>query len=84
VPNTSKRLKGLQTDSCPFVNLPEKKRTQWALTREEIKNCTWVEPELFVQIEFGELTPDRHPRHSKFIGLREDKDPHEVGREAEH
>jgi DNA ligase D-like protein (predicted ligase) len=25
------KLKDLQTDTCPFANLPEKKRTQWAL-----------------------------------------------------
>jgi len=31
------RLKGLKVDACPFVNLPEKKRTQWALTQEEEK-----------------------------------------------
>jgi ATP-dependent DNA ligase len=33
------RFKNLEIDSCPFVNLPEKKRTMWALTREEMKNC---------------------------------------------
>src|SRR5262249_14118143 len=33
------KLKGLQIDACPFANLPERKRTQWALTREEMKNC---------------------------------------------
>src|SRR5206468_5904180 len=35
----SERLKGLETADCPFANLPEKKRTQWALTKEEMKNC---------------------------------------------
>jgi len=88
VPNTrlevAAKLKGLQIDTCPFANLPERKRTQWALTLEEMKNCVWVKPELVVQIEFGEWTPDGHLRHSKFVGLREDKDPHEVCREAEH
>ena len=80
VPHTRRevaaKLKGIQIDTCPFVNLPEKKRTQWALTREEMKNCVWVEPKVVVQIEFGEWIPDGHRRHSKFIGLREDKDPH--------
>ena len=28
-------LKGLKIDTCPFANLPEKKRTQWALIKEE-------------------------------------------------
>jgi ATP-dependent DNA ligase len=45
------------------VNLPEKKRrTQWALTAEEMKNCVWLEPGLVVQIEFTEWTPDDNLR----------------------
>jgi ATP-dependent DNA ligase len=75
------QLKHLETDACPFANLPEKKRTQWALTREEMKNCTWLEPDLVAQIEFTEWTPDGHLRHSKFVGLRDDKEPLEVVRE---
>ena len=86
VPHTRRevaaKLKGLQIGQCPFANLPERKRTQWALTREEMKNCVWVKPELVAQIEFGEWTPDGHLRHSRFVGLREDKDPRQVGREA--
>src|SRR5262245_37649181 len=75
------RLKGLETDHCPFANLPEKKRTQWALTKEEMKNCVWLKPQLVAQIEFTEWTPDGHLRHSKFVGLREDKAAREVVRE---
>jgi DNA ligase D-like protein (predicted ligase) len=75
------KLKVLETDSCPFANLPERKRTQWALTKEEMKNCVWLKPELVAQIEFTEWTPDGHLRHSRFVGLREDKDAREVGRE---
>ena len=29
------KFKGLEIDTCPFANLPEKKRTQWALTKED-------------------------------------------------
>jgi ATP-dependent DNA ligase len=47
--------------------IPEKKRTQWALTREEMKNCVWVKPELVVQIEFGEQTVEDQLRHSRFL-----------------
>jgi ATP-dependent DNA ligase len=54
------RFKGLQIDTCPFANLPERKRTQWALTKEEMKNCVWLKPELVAQIEFTEWTPDGH------------------------
>jgi bifunctional non-homologous end joining protein LigD len=76
------RFKGLESDSCPFDNLPEKKRTQWALTQEEMKKCVWLRPELVAQIEFTEWTPDGHLRHSKFIGLREDKEARAVIREG--
>ena len=76
------RIRGLEIDTCPFANLPERKRTQWALTQEEMKNCVWVKPELVAQIEFGEWTPDGHLRHSKFVGLRDDKEAHDVIREG--
>jgi ATP-dependent DNA ligase len=76
------RFKGLETEACPFANLPEKKRTQWALTKEEMKNCVWLKPELVAQIEFTEWTPDGHLRHSKFLGLRDDKVATEIVREA--
>src|SRR5262245_63148423 len=76
------RLKGLEINSCPFANLPEKKRTQWALTKEEMKNCVWLKPELVAQIEFTEWTPDGHLRHSRFVGFREDKKAGEVVREG--
>ena len=32
------QFKGLEVDACLFVNLPEKKRTQWPLTKEEMKD----------------------------------------------
>jgi ATP-dependent DNA ligase len=75
------RFKGLEIDTRPFANLPEKKRTQRALTKEEMKNCVWLKPKLVAQIEFTEWTPDGHLRHSKFVGLREDKAASEVVRE---
>ena len=67
------KFKGLEIDTCPFSNLPEKKRTQWALTKEEMKNCVWLRPQLVAQMEFTEWTPDGHLRHSKFAGLRQTK-----------
>ncbi len=75
------RLSALKSEQCPFANLPEKKRTVWALTKEEMKKCTWLKPKLVAQIEFTEWTPDGHLRHARFAGLREDKDPEEVVRE---
>jgi bifunctional non-homologous end joining protein LigD len=75
------RFKGREIDTCPFANLPERKRTQWALTKEEMSNCVWLRPELVAQIQFTEWTPDNHLRHSRFVGLRDDKDAKEVVRE---
>jgi len=55
VPSTRRavaaKFTGLKTATCPFANLPEKKRTQWALTAEEMKNCRWLklEPMTVVQ-----------------------------------
>jgi len=77
----AKRLKALETEVCPFANLPEKKRTAWALTKEEMKKCVWIRPELVAQIEFTEWTPDGHLRLPTFAGLREDKTAQEVVRE---
>jgi ATP-dependent DNA ligase len=33
----------------------------------------WLRPELAEQYEFVEWTPDKHLRHSPFVGLREEK-----------
>ncbi len=75
------KLKHLQTGACPFANLREKKRTQWALIREKTKNCIWLKPKLVAQIEFTEWTPDGHLRHSKVCGLRDHKESRDVVRE---
>ena len=74
-------LQQLRTDKCPFSDLPEKRRTLYSLTREEMQNCQWLEPLLIAQIEFREWTPDRHLRHASFAGLRNDKEPSRVLRE---
>jgi len=48
-----------------------------------MKNCVWLKPEQVAQIEFTEWTQDNHLRHSKFVGLRDDKEAREVAREIE-
>ena len=42
----------------------------------------WVRPELVAQVGFAEWTRDGRLRHSRYIGLREDKPAHEVVREV--
>jgi bifunctional non-homologous end joining protein LigD len=41
-------------------NLPEKRRTMWALIASEMEECHWLKPELVAQFEFTEWTPDGH------------------------
>ena len=76
-------FKGLETATCPFVNLPEGRSGRWGqgLTKSKMADCTWLQPVLVAQVEFLEWTSDNHLRHSKFVGLREDKKPQDVGRE---
>ena len=71
------------TEKCPFTNLPETRKARWgeAMTAEKMKECVWVRPELVAQIDFLEWTEADHLRHSKFVGLREDKDPRQVVKE---
>ncbi|HEY3041094.1 MAG TPA: hypothetical protein VGJ66_20315 [Pyrinomonadaceae bacterium] len=57
--------------------------TLWSRRGEEMKNCVWLKPEEVAQIEFTEWTPDNHLRHSKFVGLRDDKEAREVVPEIE-
>jgi len=77
------RLRPLEVAVCPFVNLPETHRGRWGdgLTAEDMEKCVWVRPELVAQIEFLEWTKSDHLRHSKFAGLRIDKDARNITKE---
>jgi bifunctional non-homologous end joining protein LigD len=79
-----KRFKGLESEPCPFANLPEPRGGRWGegLTAEEMKECRWLKPVLVGQFEFLEWTPDNHLRHSRFMGLCDDKDAMAVKRES--
>jgi DNA ligase D-like protein (predicted ligase) len=77
------KLRPLVKADCPFVNLPETHRSRWGegLTADDMKKCVWLRPELVAQIEFLEWTESDHLRHSKFVGLRNDKDAQSVVKE---
>jgi hypothetical protein len=49
-----------------------------------MKECVWVEPRIAAEVEFLEWTGADHLRHTKFVGLRDDKDPLKVVREPSH
>ena len=69
VPHTRRevwaKLRDLKIAACPFANLPEKKRTLYSLTKEEMENCVWLKPELVMVVQrFNSSTvqgpPDPH------------------------
>jgi len=78
-----RQIRGMEINRCPFANLPEARSGRWGqgLTAEKMKDCRWLKPALVGQFEFLEWTPDDHLRHTRFIGLRDDKKPSDVTRE---
>jgi bifunctional non-homologous end joining protein LigD len=63
------RFDGLAVAASPFTGA----------VRE--KGVHWLRPELVAQIGFTEWTRDGRLRHPRYLGLRDDKDPHDVVRE---
>jgi len=78
-----RKFKGLKILKCPFANLPESEKGRWGegLTAADMEKCVWLKPRLVAAIEYAEWTPANHLRHSRFVALREDKDPRQVVRE---
>ena len=78
-----KKFRGLEIAECPFANLPEKRAGRWGqgLTAAKMKGCKWLKPVLVGQFEFVEWTSDLHLRHTRFMGLRNDKKAQDVSRE---
>jgi bifunctional non-homologous end joining protein LigD len=70
-----RKFRGPEIADCPFTNLPERKNGRWGqgLTKDKMRDCRWLKPSLVGQFEFLEWTEDNHLRHSRFVGLREDK-----------
>jgi len=62
------------------VNLPEARsgRRGEGLTAEKMKKCRWLRPVLVGQFEFLEWTPDDHLRHTRFMGIRADRNAKDV------
>ena len=68
------KLRALQTERCPFGEVPKLPGGAGRLR--------WVRPELVAQVAFHEWTEGGGIRAPVFLGLRDDKDPHEVVREG--
>ena len=79
-----KMFRAAERTDCPFVDLPSKQGGAWVqgITPSMMKKMHWVNPKFVAQIRFAEWTRDKKLRQPVFLGLREDKDPKQVVREA--
>src|SRR6185503_18602239 len=67
-----RRLNPLERKTSPFAEGPK--------TNEQ---ADWVEPRTVVEVKFSEWTADGKLRQPIYLGTRDDKDPHDVGREKQ-
>ena len=77
------KIRPLISPTMPFANLPDTHKSRWGdeLTAAKMKECVWLKPEAVAQIEFLEWTEADRLRHSKFVGLRSDKEARTVTKE---
>lgn len=70
--------------TCPFANLPMTRRSRFGtgMTAAEMKKVSWLKPQCVAQVRFAEWTQDGLLRQPVFLGLRTDKSPRSVRREA--
>lgn len=78
------KFRAEERDDCPFVDFSLKQNGKWVqgITPSEMRKCTWINPVFVCEIKFAEWTRDEKLRQPVFLGLREDKSPKEVVREA--
>ena len=78
------KIRHLVSPTMPFANLPDKHKSRWGdeLTAEKMNKCVWLRPEAVAQVEFLEWTEGDRLRHSKFVALRDDKNPRTIVKET--
>ena len=75
-----KRLGPLAQDDPPFDPAPPKDyRGRWG---GDLKDVTWVRPELVIRVELGGWTRDGSVRQAAYKGIEPDRDPKDVTRET--
>jgi bifunctional non-homologous end joining protein LigD len=72
------RLAKIEVDA-PALDAADVKPGRWSKRRSG--NERWVKPQLVVEVQFTEWTPDGHVRHPSFQGIRTDKAARSVVRE---
>lgn len=68
-------FKKLEIKECPFPKVPKVNGVNGKIT--------WLKPELVCNVKFSEWTNDEHLRNPVFLGLRTDKDIHDLKKESE-
>ncbi len=70
---------------CPFANLPSSKTGHWGegITAEDMTALRWVKPRIVAEVAFVEWTRDGLLPHPEFVGIRTDKKPRDVRRDAD-
>jgi bifunctional non-homologous end joining protein LigD len=78
------RFQKMRTEACPFGDLPSKSAGRWSqgISPAQMKQCTWLRPELVCEVKFTEWTRDGKLRQPIFLGLREDRSAESVARET--
>lgn len=71
------KFQKLKRDACPF-----EAGVVGQLSGPELSRCSWIEPQLVCQLKFSEWTNDGKLRQPVFLGLRDDKEPKDVIKEA--
>jgi bifunctional non-homologous end joining protein LigD len=71
---------GLQ-DMYRLLHPLERKTSPFVETPRTNEKAHWVEPRIVVEVKFSEWTADRRLRQPIFLGVRDDKEAHEVGLE---
>ena len=73
------KLRKLEVDK-PAVDASSVKPGRWS--KRAAGTERWVKPQLIVEVAFSEWTPDGNVRHPTYKGLRTDKPPNSITREA--
>ena len=68
----ARRFANLARETSPLIR---------PVARAMTRDANWIEPELVAEIGYAERTRDGAARHGRFVGLRQDKPPAEVGPE---
>lgn len=77
------KLKPLETDTCPFEEIPAVNKPSRFRPNPPKASVTWVKPKLIAEVQYQELTEDGVMRHPSFQGLRTDKKAKDVVMEEE-